>query len=103
MLRKLTHSAIALTLAAGLAVSTVEPAEAGRGGRIAAGVAAGIITLGVLGAISSRNAYAYGDGPVCYEGPRECRYVGRSCHYTYSGHYVCNRGRYQCYRPTYCD
>jgi hypothetical protein len=102
MLRKLTYSAIALTLAAGLAVSTVEPAEAGRGGRVAAGVAAGIITLGVLGALSNRG-HAYYGGPVCYEGPRECRWTGRSCYYSRYGEYICRGGRYQCYRPTYCD
>ena len=102
MLKKLTHSAMALALAAGFALSSIEPAEAGRGGRIAAGVAAGIITLGVLGALSSRNAHAY-YGPACYEGPRECHYTGRSCYYTERGHYVCRGGRYQCYRPTICD
>jgi hypothetical protein len=101
MLKKLTSLAIALALAVGLAVSTVEPAEAGRGGRIAAGVAAGIITLGVLGALSSRGAYGY--GPACYEGPRECHWTGRRCHYNSRGDYICRGGNYQCYRPTICD
>ncbi|HXF54956.1 MAG TPA: hypothetical protein VNK52_12600 [Hyphomicrobiaceae bacterium] len=101
MLKKVTHAVMAVALAAGLAASSVEPAEAGRGGRIAAGVAAGIITLGVLGALSSRGHAYY--GPVCYEGPRECHWTGRSCYYNRWGEYVCRGGRYHCYRPTICD
>jgi hypothetical protein len=102
MLKKLTHTAMALALAAGLAASTIQPAEA-RGGRVAAGIAAGIITLGVLGAVADANRRAYGYGPACYEGPRECHYTGRSCYYNRFGDYVCRGGRYECYRPTICD
>lgn len=101
MLKKFTNTMLALSLAAGVALSTAAPAEARRGAGVAAGVAAGIIGLGVLGAYAharDRNYY----GPACYEGPRECRWTGRQCHYNRFGEYICRGGHYQCFRPTVC-
>ena len=63
MLKKFMSPVLALMLAFGAVMSaTTVPAEAGRGGRVAAGVAAGIIGLGVMGenlALNiSRNGYS---------------------------------------------
>lgn len=103
MLKTISQYLMAATLALGLVASSVAPADAGRGGRIAAGVAAGIIGLGILGAYAhSRDRYRY-YGPACYRGPRECGWVGRSCYHNSWGDYVCRGGRYACSRRTYCD
>ena len=93
-----------MTLAVALGAATVQPAEAGRSGRIAAGVAAGIIGLGILGAYanSRRRHYEHYE-PACYRGPRRCRWVGRRCWLDRYGDYVCRRGRRRCWRPVYCD
>ena len=67
MLRKILHPVLALTLAAGMGITTAEQAQAGRGAGVAAGIAAGIIGLGIIGATAgSRRGYdydAYDDGP----------------------------------------
>ena len=75
MIRKILHPLMALTLAAGLALASFNDAQAGRGSGVAAGIAAGIIGLGILGAAASardRGYYYYDDGPECYRGPRRC-------------------------------
>ena len=104
MFQRISQAAIVTILATGLAMSTYQPAEAGRrGGRIAAGVAAGIVTLGILGAYAhSRDRHRYYE-PACYRGPRRCRWVGRRCWHDRYGDYVCRRGYRKCWRPTYCD
>lgn len=99
MLKKLISMTLAVLVLAGTVVSTVEPAEAGgRGVAIGAGVAAGIIGLGILGATAAPRYY----GPSCYPGPRQCDYVGRRCWYNRFGEYMCSGGEYRCYRPTIC-
>jgi hypothetical protein len=103
MIKKLIHTLMAATLALGVSFSTMQPAEARNGAGVAAGVAAGIIGLGILGAAAearARDRVYY--GPACYQGPRECHWTGRVCHYNQWGEYVCGGGRYQCYRPTIC-
>lgn len=105
MIRKILHPVLALALAAGLATTSVERAEAGRGGRIAAGVAAGIIGLAILGA-ASRRGYAYDDyddGDDCYRGPRRCYWANRHCFENRYGDTVCRGGDYVCRRPLICD
>lgn len=104
MFKKLMSALMAVALAIGVGFSTTQPAEARRGAGVAAGVAAGIIGLGVLGAYAHARDRAYYDGygPACYQGPRECRWTGRVCRYNYYGDYVCRGGHYQCYRPTIC-
>ncbi len=85
MLKKLMASLLAITLAFGAVMTTnTAPAEAGRGGRVAAGIAAGIIGLGVLGAYAHARDRHYDRGyraydEVCYKGPKECGWVGRRC------------------------
>jgi hypothetical protein len=105
MLKKFLNSLMALALIAGVSASSIQPAEAGHGGRFAAGVAAGIIGLGVLGAIGharDRDYYDARDGG-CYPGPEECGWRGRRCFENRYGDYVCRGGRWTCWRPTYCD
>jgi hypothetical protein len=76
MLRKILHPLLALTLAAGMGITTAEQAQAGRGAGVATGIAAGIIGLGIIGATAGpRRGYYYDayDGPGgCYRGPRTC-------------------------------
>jgi hypothetical protein len=101
MMKKIMHALMALMLMAGVTAS-IQPAEAGRGGRVAAGVAAGIIGLGLLGAYAhSRDRhYAHDE---CYPGPEECGWKNRRCFTNSWGDTVCRGGRWTCWRPTYCD
>jgi hypothetical protein len=106
MLKKFVNAIAALALVAGVMATTVDTAEAGRGGRVAAGIAAGIIGLGLLGAYGhardyDRGYYAAEGG--CYPGPEECGWRGRRCFENRYGDYVCRGGRWTCWRPTYCD
>jgi hypothetical protein len=105
MLKKLMASVLALTLAFGAVMtSSASPAEAGRGGRVAAGVAAGIIGLGLLGAYAHARDRHYRDyGEVCYRGPRECGWVGGRCFINRYGEEICRGGRWSCWRDTVCD
>ena len=104
MLKKIMSAFVALALIVGVTASSPEPAEA-RGGRgVAAGIAAGIIGLGVLGAYAharDRDYYAARGG--CYPGPEECGWVNRRCFENRYGDVVCRGGRWTCWRPTYCD
>jgi len=107
MLKKLAQSFMALALVIGMTASTIQPAEA-RGGRFAAGVAAGIIGLGLLGAYGhargrhySREYYRASD--ECYPGPEQCGWVDRHCFRNSWGDRVCRGGRWTCWRQTYCD
>lgn len=105
MIKKLMHALLALTLVTGLTAASIQPAEAGRGGRVAAGIAAGIIGLGILGAYSharDRDDYYRARGE-CYPGPEECGWRNRRCFTNSWGDRVCRGGRWTCWRPTYCD
>ena len=96
------RSLLVLGLVAGLSTATVNQAQADHRGRgVAAGVAAGIIGLGLLGAYASRPAYGY--SPACYRGPERCGYAGRSCWENRYGETVCRGGEWRCWRPTVCD
>ena len=111
MLKKLNHALLGLTLAVGTVAASVQPADAGHryhhrhhhhhrgGGNFAAGVATGIIGLGVLGALASSSRAS----DSCYEGPRRCEWRDRHCFENRWGDYVCRGGRYHCWRPTICD
>ena len=93
-----------LGLVVGLTAASVSGADArGRGAGVAVGVAAGIIGLGILGAYSSRPAYAYTDGGACYKGPERCGYSNRSCFENRYGETICRGGEWRCFRRTYCD
>ncbi len=105
-MKKLMHALMALTLVAGVTASSIQPAEAGRSGRVAAGVAAGIIGLGLLGAYGharERDYYYRSGGGECYPGPEECGWRNRRCFTNSWGDTVCRGGRWTCWRPTYCD
>lgn len=99
------HPVLALALAAGLAMSSVQTAEAGHGRGIAAGVAAGIIGLAIIGAASRDRAYAYDDydDERCYRGRRRCHWENRRCFENRYGDMVCRGGDYVCRRPLVCD
>lgn len=104
-LKTLVHFALALTLAAGMALATMQDAQAGRGGRIAAGVAAGIVGLAILGAASRARGDYYDDydDERCYRGRKRCHWSGRRCFEDRYGDTVCRGGRYVCHRPLVCD
>lgn len=106
MLRKILHPVLALALAAGMAATSVQQAEARHGRGIAAGVAAGIIGLAILGAASRHRGHYYDDyddGGGCYRGPRRCGWENRRCFENGYGDYVCRGGDYICRRPVICD
>lgn len=95
-MKKFLHATAALALVAAASLSSTAPAEAGRGGRVAAGVVAGtLLGLGIAGAVA-RDRYS------CYEGPRRCEVVGERCHYNRYGDYRC-RDEVRCWRPRRCD
>ncbi len=100
MLKKVMHAAMALTMAAGLAVATYQPAEArgGRGAAVAGAIIGGTI-LGLAIAGSSRRAHA----SYCYEGPRRCEWRGRRCYENRWGEWTCRGGQRVCWRPTICE
>jgi len=101
MWKKIAQCALALTMVLGLAAAASEPAEARRGGRVAAGIAVGtLLGLGIAGAYAGDRYYA---GDRCYRGPRQCDWVGRSCWYNRAGDYICRGGEHRCWRPTICD
>ena len=106
MVRKILHPVLALALAAGAAVTSVDHAQAGHGRGIAAGIAAGIIGLAIVGAASRHRGYdydAYDGPPECYRGPRTCAWENRHCFENRYGDYVCRGGDYVCRRPLICD
>jgi hypothetical protein len=101
MLKKIAMPLMAVLLVFGAMMASVQPAEAGRGGRVAAGVAAGIIGLGLLGAYAHARDREY--TRTCYEGPRECYWRDRHCFYNRYGDYVCRGGDRVCNRRTICE
>lgn len=101
MLKKIAMPLMAVLMAFSTLAVSVQPAEARRGGQVAAGVAAGIIGLGILGAYANARERDY--RRVCYEGPRECYWRDRHCFYNRYGDYVCRGGDRICERRTICE
>ena len=100
-MKMIVKSLLAVGLAAGLTAASFDDAHARRGHRgygVGAGVAAGIIGLGILGAYSSRG-YAY--SPACYQ-KETCGNVGRRCWENRYGETVCRSGEYRCWTRTVC-
>ena len=68
MVSRITQFFLAMIIAVGIGMSACEPAHAGDGGRVAAGVAIGtLLGLGIAGAYDgprsyARDRYYYGDG-----------------------------------------
>jgi hypothetical protein len=111
MLKSSTRLALAAAVVLSAGAPTSTPAEAGRGGRVAAGLFAGLVAGSILGGYAyARPRYVYGytgygayDGPRCYRGPRQCDWAGRRCGYDQFGDYGCSAGEWRCWRPTICD
>lgn len=104
MIKKILNALMAVTLMTGVMASSIQPAEARGGGRFAAGLAVGIIGLGILGAVGhARERDYYRSSGECYRGREECGWSGRRCFTNSWGDRVCRGGRWSCYRPTYCD
>lgn len=103
MIKSILKSLMALSLLLGIGAASVEPAHAGRGGGVAAGVAVGtLLGLGIAGAYAGPRYYD-DYGPRCYRGPRQCERVGRSCWTNRYGEQVCGGGELRCWRPRICD
>ena len=100
MIKQILHVILALMLAAGIAALLCR-GRGGPGRGVAAGVAAGIIGLGILGAAASARGrggyYAddddYDDGGGCYRGPRRCGWENRRCFENRYGDYRVPRRR----------
>lgn len=104
MLKKLSFTAVALATALTIAFTSVTTTTAeARGGRFAAGVALGVIGLGIIGALAAPPRHYYRSGGGCYRGPAECRWTKRRCTENSWGDRTCTGGRRICHRPTYCD
>ena len=105
MTRVITRTLLALTVLFGLEAAASRPAEAGRGGGVAVGVAAGtLLGLGIAGAYAGPRYYGLAYyGPGCYAGPRQCGWAGRSCWRNPYGETVCHGGEWRCWRPTVCN
>jgi hypothetical protein len=109
MFKKFLSTVMAGVMMLGLSFATVQPAEAGRGGRnVGIGIAAGIIGLGVLGAYAhardrDRGHYYVRERSECYKGREQCGWHDRHCFNNRYGDYVCRGGTYRCYRPTICE
>ena len=105
MCKKFTRAFLAMTIVLGLGAALSRPAEAGRDGRIVAGVAVGtLLGLGIAGAYAGPRYYGPATyGPGCYSGPRQCGWAGRSCWRNPYGETVCHGGEWRCWRPTLCN
>ena len=103
-MRSLIKPVFALAVATGLMAANAAPASAdywGHGPGFAAGVAAGIIGLGIIGAEAARDRPYY--GAACYPGPLECHMVEPPCFHNENGDYVCPRPERRCFHRQYCD
>jgi hypothetical protein len=115
MLKKIMPSLLALTILGGIGCAASGPANAGDGGRVAAGIAAGtLLGLGIAGAFAGPRYYYPGPyygpayypgpayGPGCYPGPRQCGWSHRGCWYNRWGEYICGRGEWRCWHRPIC-
>jgi hypothetical protein len=105
MTKTIIRALLALTIVIGLNAGLTRPAEAGRDGRFATGLAVGtVLGLGIAGAYAGPRYYAPAYyGPGCYPGPRQCGWTGRSCWRNPYGETVCSGCEWRCWRPTICD
>jgi len=96
-LRALTTSILIL----GFTLSTYQPADAGRRGRVVAGVVLGAVALGLLANSHRHGRYYDRYESVCYCGPVRCVRKWR-CWVNRRGYERCGTRR-SCWRPTICD
>ncbi len=101
-MKTISRLILALCLSAAVVAANTQTAEArkGRGAAFAAGVAAGIIGLGIIGAAEAEHRRA---GRECYRGRRVCDVVERDCYENRYGDYICPAPERRCYRPLICD
>ncbi len=99
MLRHITHSLIALALAASLVTTSVEQAQARHGRGIFTGIAIGLIALAIINASRHhhRHNHHYRQSSRYRDG-QECEWRGRTCFDNSYGDHVCKGGEYVC-RP----
>lgn len=104
MLRTIEPPLMIFVLVSGLILAPIQQARAHDGAGTAAGIAAGIIGLGILGAAAgAREDHYYASDGECYPGPRECYWSHRRCFEDPYGDWVCRGGEYVCRRPLICD
>jgi hypothetical protein len=107
MMKTFMKTMIAVAFAVGIVFAQTQSAEAWyrhhhhhhHGAGVAAGIAAGIIGLGIIGAAEA-DAHAAGD---CYRGPRVCEMVEPECHRNRFGDRVCPEPYRACHRRLVCD
>ncbi len=95
---------LALAMAAGLLTAHAGPASADHwdhGPGFGAGLAAGIIGLGILSAEAARDHAYY--GAYCHPGPVVCRMFEAPCFHNDYGDYVCPPPERRCFRRQFCD
>lgn len=97
----LAKALLGLSLALAIIATNTQTAEAGRGrgGAFAAGIATGILGMGIIGAAEARRRA----GGACYRGRRVCETVEPACFENRYGDYICPDVERRCYRPLICD
>ncbi len=107
-MRSWINPGLAFVLAGGLMTANVQPASAdyyGGGPAFAAGLATGIIGMGIIGAArSAPPPYYYGayDDPRCHPGPLECNTFAPPCYTNEFGENVCPPPARRCFRRPVC-
>ena len=93
-MKAVLKTSVAFILAGTMVSASVAPASADyyshrhhHGGGLAAGVAAGILGLGIIGAAAAEHERYYANG--CDPGPLECHTFEKSCFHDEYGEYVC--------------
>ena len=111
--KRIARATLVLALILGLEAGVTRPAEAGRDGSLAAGLAVGtLLGPSIAGANAGPRSYdgpgyhPYGPayyGPGCFPGPQQCGWTGRSCLRNPYGEMVCRGGEWRCWRPAICE
>jgi hypothetical protein len=96
-------------LAGSLVPASLTPASAdyygggpGPGAAFAAGLATGIIGMGIAGSAPAPYYYGAYDDPRCHPGPLECRTYAPPCYNNEYGEYVCPPPARSCFRRPIC-
>ncbi|MEZ5774608.1 MAG: hypothetical protein R3D33_07880 [Hyphomicrobiaceae bacterium] len=103
----LAKSVVALGIAASMAATTFDAADARsrhHGGRFVGGLITGLVAGSILYNATRphySNGYYVNEEPECYRGPRQCQ-SHWNCWVNRWGREVCDR-QVSCYRPLVCD